>query len=223
MGYDFYITRKTDYPGGEGRAIRREEWLDLASSLEHFEPVSENVIGELTLKLPLEWHSHRWTAHPEFGRNGSQFRWTGEDLNFRGDDPATLGFALRLARHLKARVVGEEGEEWTLEGLIRSAANGNPTNPFTKRPIFEERAGSLEHRGGEWRLVSRRRTLFGLRSTEDRVLLHFVMSEPEPVSQFDGRKARVRGSLSVPGKYGADASCAHVLYALRVISLEPRS
>jgi hypothetical protein len=89
--------------------------------------------------------------------------------------------------------------------------------------MFEERGGSLERRGGEWHLVSRRRTLLGLCSTEDRVLLHFVVSAPEPISRFDRGTAHLRGSLSAPGKYGINANCGHVLYVLSVMSFEPVS
>jgi hypothetical protein len=59
-----------------------------------------------------------------------------------------MKLAFELAAKLGARVIGEEGEEYTLEQQIGRAADRfyNPINPFTKEPIYQQRRGSF----GRW-------------------------------------------------------------------------
>ena len=225
MGYEFHITRKSNWSDDAGKVIQPDEWLALVSSLECLEPVCEVPVADGVLKTPPDWHSHRWNAHPEHRSSGPIFLLRSGNIDFGGKDPATMGFALQLAGILNARIVGDEGEEYTLEEVVGSAGDlsSNPVNPFTRQPVYHERRGLLEFRNGEWHLVSRRRNRFGLRSIQDRALLHFVIPALAPSSWPDGGKVHVRGSLSEPGAYGSDGSCGNVLYVLKVVSFESAS
>lgn len=158
MGYDFRITRKSSWSDADGKVIQVDEWLTLAGSIAELEPISE-------VSVPSDWHTHLWQGHPEYR---PFFELRSGDIVFRGTDPATLGFALKLARALDARIVGEEGEPYPADEIVGSIGTSNPVNPFTSKPIFQERRGVVEFRDGESHLISSRRTLFGLRKAEGR-------------------------------------------------------
>lgn len=111
MGYDFHITRKTDWAEDGGPEISAEEWRE-ATSGEEFLEVHEFPVGDTSLQVPADWHARAWLAHPDASDGlGPAFTWLDGRVDFRHSDPAMFGKALELARSLGARVVGDEGEE----------------------------------------------------------------------------------------------------------------
>ena len=111
MGYEFHITRKSRWSDdADGNRIDEDEWLALARSVPDLEPIFALSLEDVELKLPVEWRSHRWTAHPELGRDGPIFDLRQGNIAFGGIDPATHAFALKLAERLNARVVGDDDE-----------------------------------------------------------------------------------------------------------------
>ena len=225
MGYAFHITRKASWPDHDGDAIRLEEWLAVASSTNDLRPISETRVGDSVLKLPADWHSHRWEAHPQYRPNGPTFQLVNGNVNFGGHDPATMAFALQLAKRLGGRVVGDEDEHWTLEEIVGSAGDltSNPVNPFTREPVFSEREGVVEVHGGECHLVSRRSALLGMFTKQQRALLCFIVAPPNASENLHGARIRVRGSLSEPGNYGLQTQCDNVFYVFAIIDFTPAS
>ena len=225
MSYAFHITRRSNWSDDDGATIDTGEWLALASSIDQMAPVSQTTVTDRELKLPPEWHSHRCQAHPQYRGNGPTFQLCGGNVDFSAGDPATMGFALQIARALNARIVGDEGEAYTLNEVVGAAGDlsSDPSNPFTREPIYAQREGVLQLRDEEWHLTARRRALLGLLSREERVLLQFIVPAPEPSTRLHGGRIRVRGSLSERGSYGSDGSCGNVLYVLNVIEFAPAS
>lgn len=65
MGYDYCITRKQHWSDDVGPEIAPDEWLRVAASQPGLRSVSHQSVGDIELKLPPDWHSHCWFAHPE--------------------------------------------------------------------------------------------------------------------------------------------------------------
>ena len=221
MSYGYHITRKADWSDETGPAIQGDEWLQVAATIENLHPVSAiGLTPETSLKLPPAWLSHGWFGHPEhLGSAGPVFKLTTGSLDFGGDDPATMSFALGLAERLGARVVGDEGEEHTLASILEAADDRyvGVRNPFTGETLaHNDLDGVIEIVGAERHLKVRERKLLGLLKTDERLLLHFVVPAPAE-SIANGSRLRVRGPLSKAGTYGAARSCSRVLYVLRIL------
>jgi hypothetical protein len=222
MGYGLHITRKQEWSQDGGDVIELAEWLGAVAQLGGLHPIAEAQLGDTALKLPEEWHSHRWSAHPEHRGTGPIFELSNGNVNFGATDTASLHFALRLAAVLRARIVGDEGEEYTLSSILgpEDESGWKAKNPFTNQPIYRERDGILEKLGEEWRLVTSKHARGGIRRAEERALLYFI--EPLPGNPV-GRKICVRGTISDPGEYGSDRSCRFVFYVLKVVAISAPS
>ena len=209
MGYDYYITRGQHGLDDAAPAITVDEWLRVAGSQADLRSVSHRRIGDTELKLPPDWHSHCWFAHPEYaGQPGPCFSLRDGHLSFRGNDEATHTFALRLADLLGARLFGEGGEEITAAGLVEGGGDSEfaaAVNPFTGERMIKEIVGQLARRDGELHLDAAKRYLL------------FPVGSLHVADELIGRILAVRGTYSEAGRFGADGSCQHVFYALRVL------
>jgi hypothetical protein len=219
MGYDSHITRKSTWADDDGPKIRLDEWIALVAASPGVSPISEARVGERLVKLPPDWHSHQWQAHPQFRPSGPIFHLRSGNIDFRADDAASMHFALRLARELNARVVGDEDEEYDLDSIVGGAGDlsSDPVNPFTRDPLYQRRHGTLELRNGEHHLLTHQPTVL----RQERALLHFIVPPPASLERLDRGTLHVRGSLSEPGNYGLDGSCGNVFYVLHVVAFAP--
>jgi hypothetical protein len=218
MGYDFHITRGEALADGAALAIESDEWLKVAGSSEKFTPIA--LLPVTNLNLPPEWHSHCWHGHPTTdGKTGPIFQLVGGRIDFRGDDPATLGFALGLAQRLGAKVVGDEGEEITLAMVLGPSddAFSDAVNPFTGERMVNEWTGVAACIGDELHLEVRSGRFLGFGGGRERFLLHFVVAAPDNPMDLHGSTLRLRGTLSEAGAYGAQRTCAKVLYVMKLM------
>ena len=115
MGYDFHITRAESWTEGERSPITAEEWLGYVAS----DP-------ELKLAGYNGPHFALWqgkSRHPE-----AWFDWYRGCITTKNPDPPLIAKALEIARRLRARVVGDDGEVYLPEGQVEvdGAIDGRP-------------------------------------------------------------------------------------------------
>jgi len=109
MGYNLYLTRADAWHGSASRPIPREDWAavvdadpDLESSATDY--VELGLEGGITRE-----HAVIWLRHPE-----RVPLWYDEGaIAAKNPDEATIRKLVELARQLRARCVGEDGEEYS--------------------------------------------------------------------------------------------------------------
>ncbi len=108
MGYDLHITRKEDW-GEEGEDIDEAEWHSIVDADPELKIVgfAEADFGDTTLRYESPLIAE-WNAHPEGHQIWFDYR-SGHVVAKAHDEPTTEKMK-EIARKLKARVQGDDGE-----------------------------------------------------------------------------------------------------------------
>ena len=116
MGYDFHITRASDWTESESAPIRLDEWKAYATSDPEFRldnyAQATTPQGE-TIRLEQDGLAV-WTAYSGHGRNGNMawfYYWNGRVIVTNADDEIREKMK-QIAKYFNARVIGDEGEEY---------------------------------------------------------------------------------------------------------------
>ena len=101
MGYEFHITRASDWTESDRRPITAEEWLAA-------------VAGDPELRIDEQNGPYFavWSGPCSYD-GGGWFDWSDGRISTKNPDQAILGKMLRLASQLGAVVQGDEGEVYS--------------------------------------------------------------------------------------------------------------
>ena len=136
MGYEVHIIRKNDFESDEESNITMEEWKQLVESSP--ELTWEQFDGD---DKPLDYKYCYWLAHPE--QDDSNRRWFdfyAGSISTKWTDPACLKLLLRMAEQLQAKLVGDEGEVYTMKEIEALEAYHEKvveTIPPQKKPFWK--------------------------------------------------------------------------------------
>ena len=111
MGYDLHITRAKDWLGSESQPIGEADWLACVTA------DAELELTGVAEAPPLRYENPGlavWRAHP--GGDSVWFDLRDGRVVVKNPDEATIAKALSIAKRLKARVVGDDGEEYEEPG-----------------------------------------------------------------------------------------------------------
>ena len=111
MGYDLHITRAQDWLGSESQPIGEADWRACVAADAELE-----LTGAVEA-LPLTYENPGlavWRAHPS--GDSVWFDLRDGRVTVKNPDEATIAKALSIAKRLKARVVGDDGEEYEEPG-----------------------------------------------------------------------------------------------------------
>jgi hypothetical protein len=101
-GYDVHITRSADWTESEKVPIKLEEWMKYVRSDHEFkliEPKDANARGDAS-----------WTD-PD-GKREVHFSYSKGEIFVKDPDERIIAKMKQIARKLKARVVGDDGEDY---------------------------------------------------------------------------------------------------------------
>ena len=137
MGYNLYITRRTSWPDDTGPEISASEWLALVDR-----------DGELDLQPENGPH---FANCRRAGEPADQWLdWSEGGLFTKNPEKWLISKMIELAAELDARVLGEEGEEYTAENLDalldEGAAPPQPLVPYWVVAPFLAVRKLLRHR-----------------------------------------------------------------------------
>ncbi|HEX2733549.1 MAG TPA: hypothetical protein VHM70_18185 [Polyangiaceae bacterium] len=120
MGYDVYITRANNWFEAKADPIVLEEWLDYVRSDPEMRldgvAVADSASGE-SIRYTNRGLSV-WTKYSRDGEDGNHawFDLQGGCVVVKNPDREILVKMFQVAMHFKARVQGDEGENYDLEG-----------------------------------------------------------------------------------------------------------
>jgi len=117
MGYDLLITRANFWAENEDAQIRPEEWLAIIESDSELSLVSEIQGQQLNSPYFVAWNGESIHAEPWLD-------WADGNIYSKNPDQAIIRKMVSIGKLLKAKVQGEDGEEYdgSEEGyLYRSA------------------------------------------------------------------------------------------------------
>jgi len=110
VGYELYVTRADSHLETREKPISESEWLAAASADPTLSLSNEDYYERRGPDKTTErFHPWIWSAHPDT----PPLWFIDGAINVKNPDPATISKLVELARILKARVIGEEGEEYT--------------------------------------------------------------------------------------------------------------
>ena len=136
MGYEVHIIRKNDFESDEDSNITMEEWQQLVESSP--ELTWQQFDGD---DKPLDYKYCYWLAHPEQDdSNRPWFDFYAGSISTKWTDPACLKLLLRMAERLQAKLVGDEGEVYTMREIeALEAYHEKPvsTIPPQKKPFWK--------------------------------------------------------------------------------------
>ncbi len=104
MGYDIHITRAELWAENKGREITAEEWLAYVEKDPELKIDDAN--GE---------HFAIWSE--DSGEAVAWFEWSAGDISTKNPDVATIEKAVNIAKHIGAKVQGDDGEVYPGGGL----------------------------------------------------------------------------------------------------------
>ncbi len=101
MGWEIHITRAVFWPESDEYPITAEEWMELVQADPDLtiDPRDNGPYFVLWMVHNID-NDHPW------------FDWFQGSIHTKRPDRKTLGKALEIARHLGARVQGDDGEEY---------------------------------------------------------------------------------------------------------------
>lgn len=119
-GYDVHITRRNDWSEEKGPEITLTEWKTLVSSdpdmrLDGFAEIA--LDGDQKLRTESEGLAV-WIKYSKHGKKGNMawFLWSRGNITVKNPDEEIRRQMFRLARKLKAKVQGDEGETYGEKG-----------------------------------------------------------------------------------------------------------
>ena len=137
MGYDFHITRGTEWFEAESTPISMEEWLAYVKSdpemrLDGFAEASVGNDRVLRCEDP---NMAVWTACSGDGVGGNHaWMWLSHgNIEAKNADAEIIAKMWRIAQRLQARVVGDEDEEYGANGEEVGKKRSEWTTRFWKR------------------------------------------------------------------------------------------
>ena len=120
MGYDLHITRAADWSASEDAPITLEEWLAFVRSdpemrLDGFAEAANDEGEAIRVEAP---GLAVWTAYPRHGVDGNMawLLWFGGRIDAKNPDEEFRRKLHAIARALRARVQGDEGEVYGPDG-----------------------------------------------------------------------------------------------------------
>ena len=99
MGYDLHITRRAEWADDQGPEITLKEWRAYLKSDAQIERDAANGPTDFL-----------FTAHPE---EPKPLWWDRGEIYTKNPDEVTIRKLVQISKNLKARVVGDDGEEYT--------------------------------------------------------------------------------------------------------------
>jgi hypothetical protein len=99
MGYDLHITRRAAWADDDGPAITLKEWKAYVKSDDDVQPDADNGPTDFL-----------WTGHP---KGPKPLWWDRGEVYTKNPDKITISKLVAIAKQLKARVVGDDGEEYS--------------------------------------------------------------------------------------------------------------
>ena len=99
MGYELHITRAGNWAENQDDYIQAEEWLSLIET-----------DAELTLNIRNGPYFAMWSGTSEYDQ--PWFDWSEGNIHAKYPDQMMLGKMLQIADKLRAKVQGDEGEEY---------------------------------------------------------------------------------------------------------------
>jgi hypothetical protein len=114
VGYDVHITRAEDWIESESEPISLDEWSTYLLSDPEMRPEPRATATSPTGQvITIEGQGLAvWTAHPE-GKGPVWFGHRRGCVTVKNPDGATLEKMLQIAARFHARVMGDEGEEYS--------------------------------------------------------------------------------------------------------------
>lgn len=119
-GYDVHITRRKDWSDEKGPVITLAEWKTLVSSdpdmrLDGFAEIT--IDADQKLRMESEGLAV-WIKYSRHGEKGNMawFLWSRGNITVKNPDEEIRGKMFRLAKKLKAKVQGDEGELYGEKG-----------------------------------------------------------------------------------------------------------
>jgi len=120
MGYEVYITRKTDWHDDDGPEIKLDEWCSLVNEsadmrLDGYAEATTSS-GEV-LRIDKEGLSV-WTSYSKHEENGNMawFYYLRGNISVKNPDEEILKKMYLLSESLDAKLQGEEGEIYDKDG-----------------------------------------------------------------------------------------------------------
>ncbi|MDI1232990.1 MAG: hypothetical protein PSX81_01775 [bacterium] len=139
MGYEVHVVRRNDFDNYEEESnISIQEWKQLVDTFP--ELTWEQFEGDTKV---LDYEYSYWLAHPEIDEsNRPWFQYYKGTICTKWADPACLKLLLMMAEHLNARLVGDEGEQYTMKEINRLEANSKSRSSSTatnknKKPFWK--------------------------------------------------------------------------------------
>ncbi|MES2617985.1 MAG: hypothetical protein V4613_08900 [Bacteroidota bacterium] len=137
MGYEVHVVRKNDFENDEEESnITMEEWKHLVESTP--ELTWEQFAGDTA---ELDYKYCYWLAHPEQDEsNRPWFDFFGGSINTKWTDPACMKLLLGIAEQLNAKLIGDDGEIYTMKEIIAMEDYNNQPTPSPtpeKKPFWK--------------------------------------------------------------------------------------
>lgn len=137
MGYELHITRRESWHDPDGPEIVATEWLEL-------------VDGDPELRLDPRNGPHFATCRRAAEPEEQWLDWSDGNLHTKNPDRWFVCKMIEVASRLEARVVGDEGEEYTAETIDRLLGEADaevPADPLAwLRPVRRWIRGRLRRR-----------------------------------------------------------------------------
>lgn len=112
MGYDFHITRANTWLESHLYPITKAEWDAIVASDSELETSADCWVERNTANGVERTYDTVWIAHPDH----VPFWWQEGEIKTKNADQATRRKMVEIASRLNARVVGDEGEEYGIDG-----------------------------------------------------------------------------------------------------------
>ena len=112
MGYDLYITRAESWLDRKKSPIRREEWDSVVAADPELELSTQDYYERQVKRRIERIYAVIWMVHPD----RVPFWFLDGAVETKNPDDATIRKMVTLARKLKAKVLGEEDEEYGSDG-----------------------------------------------------------------------------------------------------------
>lgn len=110
MGYEVFVTRAPSHLETKDHPISEAEWLEVAAADPSLRHSDEDYYERRGKSGNTErFHPWLWTGHPD----EPPLWFIDGAVQIKNPDDATISKLVQLAGALKARVIGEEGEEYT--------------------------------------------------------------------------------------------------------------
>lgn len=118
MGYDLYVTRAKSWLEREESPIPRSEWDKVVAADPELEVSAVDFYQRKVKRKTERIYPVIWTKH----RDRVPLWFIDGAIETKNPDEATVKKMVQIAKKLKARVIGEENEEYGPDGKQRPSA-----------------------------------------------------------------------------------------------------